>query len=126
MPVRPELHVRLPNSPGSLAALCRLLADERVDIVAFGLERQGTFRVVVDNHVRAAAVLRARHYQVREGEAIVVNVSGGPEGLVPALSLLSDAGINVEYAYGSSGRGGQPAVVIGVADPLRASAASGL
>ncbi len=37
MGIRTELTLRLPNSPGALAGVCRLLADERVNIVALSL-----------------------------------------------------------------------------------------
>ncbi|MGE0703047.1 MAG: amino acid-binding protein [Vicinamibacterales bacterium] len=126
MPVRPELQIRLPNSPGAFAAVSRILADERVTIVALSLDAQGQLRLVVDNHARAAAVLRDHHYNVVEAEAIVVNVSGGPEGLAPALAILRDAGVNIEYAYGSSGRNTTSSIVVGATDPLRAATASGL
>jgi len=126
MPVRPELLLRLPNSPGALATVCRILADERIDIVALSLESQGQLRMVVDNHVRAAAVLRDRRYPVTERDAIVANVASGFDGLAPALALVGGAGVNVDYAYGSGGRGGPSAIVIGVEDPLRAATAAGL
>ena len=38
MAIRTELNLRLPNSPGALAAVCRALADERVNIVALAVE----------------------------------------------------------------------------------------
>src|SRR6266498_3390632 len=52
--IRTELSLRLPNSPGALAGVCRLLADERVNILALALESSGQLRMVVDNHVHAA------------------------------------------------------------------------
>ena len=53
--IRTELNLRLPNSPGALAGVCRLLSDERVNIVALALDGTGQLRLVVDNHVHAAA-----------------------------------------------------------------------
>jgi len=126
MPVRPELHIRLANSPGALAAVSQLLADERITIVALCLDTHGQLRLVVDNHDHAVATLGEHHYNVTEGEAIVANVPGGPEGLSPVLAILRDAGVNVEYAYGSGGRGTTSAIVVGTANPLRAATASGL
>lgn len=126
MPVRPELQVRLANSPGALAAVSQILDDERITIVALSLATHGQFRLVVDNHDRAVGILRERHYNVTEGEAIVANVSGDPGGLAPVLAMLRDAGVNVEYVYGSGGRGTTSTIVIGTTDPLRAATASGL
>lgn len=127
MGIRTELNLRLPNSPGSLAGVCRLLADERVNIVAIALEATGQLRLVVDNHVRAASVLRDRHYQVAEKSIVLVPLANGPGALAPVLALAAQAGINVEYAYASTADGNATAsVALGVDDAHRASAAAGL
>jgi hypothetical protein len=127
MPIRPEINLRLPNSPGALNAVCRLLNDERVNIVALALDSNGLLRLVVDNHVRALGVLREQHYQVIERAVIVTAVANGPGALVPALQLLADTGTNLEYAYGSAAEAtATAAVVFGVEDAQRAAAAAGL
>jgi hypothetical protein len=127
MAIRNELNVRLPNSPGTLAGVCRLLADERVNIVALALESGGQLRLVVDNHTHAAAVLRDRHYQVSERSVIFVAVANGPGALSPLLTLATQAGVNVEYAYASTADGNATTgVVLGVDDALRAATAAGL
>jgi hypothetical protein len=125
--IRIELSLRLANSPGALAGVCRLLSDERVNVQAIGLETGGQLRLVVDNHVHAAAVLRDHHHQVTERDVIVTNISNAPGALAPALKLLSDAGVNVEYAYGGGSEGSPTAtIVFGVDEAQRAAAAAGL
>lgn len=127
MAVRTELNLRLPNSPGALAAVCRALADERVNILALSIETSGQLRLVVDNHVRAAGVLRDRHHQVSEREVVVAAVGGGPGALAPVLALAADAGVNVEYAYGTAiDTTGGAAIVLGVDNAARAAAAAGI
>ena len=127
MAIRTELNLRLPNSPGALAGLCRLLSDERVNIVAMALESSGQLRMVVDNHVHGGAVLREHHHQVTERTVLMTAVPNAPGALAPALKLVSDAGINIEYAYGGAPEAGSGAsVVIGVEDAQRASAAAGI
>ena len=127
MAIRTELNLRVPNSPGTLAGLCRLLADERVNISALAVESNGHLRLVVDNHVRAASVLRGRHYQVTERQVIFVPLANGPGALAPVLALAAQAGVNVEYAYASAADGNpSAAIVLGVEDAERASAAAGL
>jgi len=127
MAFRTELSLRLPNSPGALAGVCRLLSDERVNILAMSLETTGQLRVVVDNHVHGAAVLRDHHHQVSEREVIAMALPNSAGALGPALRLVADAGVNVEYAYGGAPEGGSMAtVVLGVADPMRAAAAAGV
>jgi hypothetical protein len=125
--IRTELALRLPNSPGALAGVCQLLSDERVNIVAIALDGAGQLRMVVDNHVHGAAVLREQHHQVAVRDVIVLSVPNGPGSLAPALRLVADAGVNVEYAYGGATEGApMAAVVVGVEDALRAASAAGV
>lgn len=127
MAIRTELNLRLPNSPGALAGVCELLADERVNIIALSVEASGQLRLVVDNHVRAAGVLREQHHQITERHVVVAAVGSGPGTLSPVLRLAAAAGINIEYAYGSAPEGAAgAAVVLGVADAQRAAAAAGI
>jgi len=127
MAIRTELNLRLPNSPGALAAVCRTLADERVNIVALSVEPSGHLRLVVDNHVRAAGALRERHHQVSEREVVVTSVGVGPGALAPLLELVAGAGVNVEYAYGTAPESvAGAAIVIGVEHAARAAAAAGI
>jgi hypothetical protein len=125
--IRTELSLRLGNSPGSLAGVCRLLSDERVNILAMGLEAGGQLRLIVDNHVHAGATLREHHHQVTERDVIVTTVPNAPGALAPMLKLVSDADVNVEYAYGGASDGGATAtIVLGVEDAQRAAAAAGV
>jgi hypothetical protein len=125
--IRKELNLRLPNSPGALARVCRVLYEERVSILALSLDGAGGLRLVVDNALRAAGVLRDQHHQVIERDVVVVSVSNGPGGLASVLQMAAAADVNVEYAYASSVEGASgAAAVLGVADAQRAAAAAGL
>ena len=125
--IRTELSLRLPNTPGALADVCSLLSDERVNVLALTLEPSGQLRMVVDNHVHAAGVLREHHHQVAERDVIVTSVPNSPGALAPALRLIADASVNVEYAYsGAADTTGMAAVVLGVEDALRAASAAGV
>src|SRR5579862_7313520 len=110
--IRRELTLRLPNSPGALGAVCRLLDAERVNILALSLEATGHVHLVVDNPVHAAASLREQHHQVTERDVIVLRVPNAPGGAAAALQLVAAAGVNVEYAYGGADDGSPSAAVI--------------
>jgi len=125
--IRTELSLRLANSPGALGSVCRLLSNERVNILAMMLESGGQLRLVVDNHTHGAAVLREQHHQVTERDVIVSSVPNAPGALAAVLRLLADASVNLEYAYSGVADGGPLAtVVFGVEDATRAAAASGV
>jgi hypothetical protein len=124
--IRTELILRLPNSPGALAGICRLLSDEHINLVALSLEPGGRLHLLVDNPLRASGALTSRHHQVSQQDVLVVVASHAPGGLAPVLSLVSDVGVNVNYVYGSAIEGtASAALVIGVDDAQRAAAVIG-
>ena len=125
--IRKELNLRLPNSPGALGSVCRLLDAERVNIQALTLDAAGTLRMVVDNHVHGGAVLRDHHHQVTERDVVVCTLPNTAGALAGPLRLIAEAGVNVEYSYGGCADGSATAsVVLGVDDAMRASAVTGL
>jgi len=127
MAIRTELNLRLPNSAGALASICRLLSDDRVNILAMSLEGNGHLHLVVDNHVHGGSILREHHHQVTERNVIVMALPNGAGSLAPALRLVAEASVNVEYAYGGAAEGSPMAtVVLGVEDAMRAAAAAGV
>ena len=103
------------------------MSDERVNIIALMLESGGHMRMVVDNHVHASAILREHHHQVTEREVILVTVPNTPGSLAPALKLLADAHVNIEYAYAGVADTNQMAsIVVGTDHVMQASAAAGV
>lgn len=125
--IRTELTVRLQNTPGALGRLCGALADERVNILALSLEPTGTLRLVVDNPVHAAGVLREHHYQISERAILYTLAPNDPGSLARIAGLLAAEGVNLEYVYTTAvEEQGMAAIVAGVPDAARASAAAGL
>ena len=126
MAIRTELNLRLPNSPGALAGVFRVLAGDRVRVLAMSLDASGLLRLVVDNPVRAVGVLRERRHPVSEREVLSVTVAPAPGALDGVLALLADAGINVEYAYAAAPEtAGMVSAFIGVEDVVRAATVAG-
>jgi hypothetical protein len=127
MPLRTELNLRLPNSPGAVAHICRLLAAERVNIAAMSVEGNGQLRLVVDNRVRATDALRADNQQITERTVIVMSVPHEPGAIARELEAVAAAGFNVDYVYASTpDRAANSMVVLGLEDAERAAAAAGL
>ena len=127
MAIRTELTLRLQNTPGALSRVCQLLGNEHVNLNALALDTSGMLRMVVDNPLHAAETLREQHYQVEQQDVLYATVPNEPGALSRAVRLITDAGINLDYAY-ASGIETEPmvSVVIGVGDAQRASAAAGI
>ena len=127
MAIRTELSLRLQNSPGALGRVCQAFNDERVNILALAIEGGGTLRMVVDNPLQASGMLKDRDYAVEERDVLVIQLPNGPGALEQATRILANAGINVEYAYGSvMDDGAMAVIVVGVEDARRASTAAGV
>jgi hypothetical protein len=127
MAIRTELSLRLPNSPGALAGVCRLLADARVNLLGVHLESGGRLRLLTDNPLHAAGTLRDHQHALEERDVLVAQLANTPGALADLTRLIAEAGVNVEYAYASVAEtSGQAAVVFGVADAQRAATAVGM
>ena len=127
MAIRTELSLRLQNSPGARAGGCQLFRGASVNVLAMSLESGGLLRVVVDNHIHAAGVLREHHFQPEMRDVLYVQMPNAPGSMAVVGRLVAAAGVNVDYAYAAVIEG-EPmaAVVLGVADAQRAAAAAGL
>ena len=127
MAIQRELTVQLANSPGALARVAQVLGNARINMLAMSVDGAGGLRIVVDNPLHAAGALREQHYQVEERDVLYATVPNEPGSLGRVVQLLAAAGINLDYAYASGiDRVPMVAVVLGVADAQRASAATGI
>lgn len=127
MAIQKELTVRLANSPGTLGRVAQVLGAGRINLLAMSLDASGVLRMVVDNPLHAAGSLREQHYQVEERDVLYATMPNEPGTLERVIRMLAEAGINLEYAYASGiDRVPMVAVVLGVADVQRASAATGI
>ena len=127
MAIQKELTVRLANSPGTLGRVAQVLGNERINMLAMSVDAAGALRMIVDNPLHAAGSLREQHYQVEERDVLYATMPNEPGTLGRVVKMLADAGINLDYAYATGiDRVPMVAVVLGVQDAQRASAASGI
>jgi hypothetical protein len=126
MAIRTELILRLQNTPGAASKVCAFLSDERVNILAFQLEAVGILRLLVDNPLHSALLLREQRMQVEERDVLYTIVPNDPGALGRLVKTLADAKVNMEYLYCTAVEGHpMAAVVVGVPDALKASLACG-
>jgi hypothetical protein len=127
MAILKELTLRLANSPGMLGRVSEVLGGEHINLLAMSVDAGGALRIVVDNPLHAAGTLREQHYQVEERDVLYAALPNEPGSLGRVLKAMTEAGINVDYAYASGiDRVPMVAVVLGVHDAQRASAATGI
>ena len=127
MAIRTELSLRIQNSPGTLNRICQQLSEERVNILALNLEAGGTLRLVVDNPLHAAGILEDQKHSVERRDVLIVQLPNDPGALEKASTLFTNAGVNIDYMYGSVVEDHSVAsIVAGVEDPQRAAMEAGV
>ena len=97
-----QISVFLENKPGSLCAMTAELAKHNIDMRALSLAETTDFgiaRIIVDKIYDTATVLKDAGYIYSMTSVLGVAIPDTPSGLSNVLSVLTDAGINVEYMY---------------------------
>jgi hypothetical protein len=119
-----QLTVILENRPGILADLCAHLSDNGINVRAMmTLEGgdTGGMRMVLDKPDEARETLTAAGVAHSTTECLAVQMPHSPGGLAEIARLLSLAGVNIDYIYGSSTAGSSTALgIFGVSDLERA------
>ncbi len=110
-----QISIFLENKAGRLAEVTRILSDADVNIRALSLADTsdfGVLRLIVDDNDKAKTVLQREGFTVGKTDVVAVAVPDQPGGLNGILSMLHDAGINVEYMYAFVHQSGSNAIMI--------------
>lgn len=97
-----QLSIFMENRAGRLAGIISLLGEAGVDIRAISVADTtdfGILRLLVRDIGRAQQLLSARGVVCSVNSVTVVEVPSAPGSLGKVLSLLNDAGVNIEYMY---------------------------
>jgi hypothetical protein len=125
MPVATQFTLLLENQPGALAEVCSELAAKAVNIqaiMASDVRGWGAVRMVVNHPETARKVFHAIGVKFTEEEVLAAMMSDRPGALGRVTRKLAENKINIDYAYGSIGKGAPRAtIVLGVSDLKRAA-----
>ncbi|HEY4611763.1 MAG TPA: hypothetical protein VII11_02140 [Bacteroidota bacterium] len=117
-----ELFIVVDNRPGALGELLGHLGREKINIEAIGLF-QDTAKISVSDLDRARNDLVAQGYQVETRDVLRIDLDNKPGSFAMVVSRLGSAGLNIDYCYGTVGKGQKSAaVIIDVEDLDRAMA----
>jgi len=110
-----QISVFLENKAGRLAEVTRILGESGVNIRALSLADTtdfGILRLIVDKYDLARDSLKSKGFTVGKTEVVAIEVPDRPGGLSSVLTVLAQAGINVEYMYAFVQHSGKNAVII--------------
>jgi hypothetical protein len=105
MPKATQLALPLENQVGTLARLCRSLADGGVNLLGLSApdtEGPAVVRLLVANGELATVALSRAGYRFEIEEVIFVELKNRPGALARAVEKLAKAGIDVRFLYATA------------------------
>ena len=110
-----QLTVFVENKQGALVDITETLATNEVNLRALSIadtQDFGLLRLIVSDNDVASSALTEKGYVLKITEVVGVKIGDQPGKLSKALSVLAQAGINVEYLYAFMARTQKHAYVV--------------
>ncbi|HEV2166552.1 MAG TPA: ACT domain-containing protein [Thermoplasmata archaeon] len=119
-----ELSLHLPNRPGQLAEIARLLAQKQINVASIHVDSKGArgdVRLVVSDPKGALVLLKKMGYAVQTHELVAIQLEDKAGSFLKVLDCLTDAGINIQHVVLLVQREGNRTLVgLGLDDLTRA------
>ena len=118
-----QLMVTVDNQVGTLSELTSVLASSGINLIAicaYAVDNKGVIMFVSDNHRQAQKLLKAKRYDVREEEVVLLSVDNKPGALQDVTEKIAAAGIDLTLLYGSVDKAGKTSRVVLVAEENQA------
>lgn len=119
-----EIALKLPNRPGALAGVARLLAQQRINLAAISVDssaRIGHVRMVVSDPDRAERLLKEAGFAAESSELIAVHLEDRAGSFLRVLDVLAHAKVNIDsVAILIAREGAETLVALGTTDRTRA------
>jgi len=124
MQIQRQFSVFMVNKPGVLAKVLNEFAQAHINLMAMTMMdsvEHGVMRLVGASPDSIRALLDRLNMQYSETDVLCVTLSNQPGALAAVTQRLSEAHINIAYAYVTAGaRGGKTTGVLKVADVKKA------
>jgi hypothetical protein len=96
-----EISLTLPNRPGTLAGVARVLAEAHINLAAVSVDStagQGHVRLVVSDPDRAVELLNSAGYPTEVREMLAVRLEDRAGSFLRVLEILAKAKVNLQGA----------------------------
>lgn len=103
-----QINFEMKNKVGVLLEVSSALSDAKVNIkaiCAYGMGEKAYFMLVTNNNAKARRVLAKLRVKTSEDEIIAVEMPNRVGQLKKAASKIANAGIDIQYMYGTVGIG---------------------
>jgi len=118
-----QISFTIPNRKGLLSEIATAVAGAKANINAVCAYEQGKsayFLLSTDSNARAKKLFDKLKIKTKEEDIVVVEMPNKIGELQKVSEKISDAGININYMYGTTGTGRSSVCVFNTSDNRRA------
>ena len=118
-----QLSFTIPNKTGLLSEVTTAIAGAKANIntiCAYEQENSAHFMLITDNNTQAKKLLDKLNIKTEEDDVVVIEVPNKVGKLQNVAQKISDAGININYMYGTTGTGRSSVCVFKTSDNKKA------
>ena len=118
-----QLGFGMPDRPGLLSDVTTALAAEKVNIgsiCAYGMEGKAFFMLITDGNAKAKKALAKLGAKVEEEDVFAVEMANRAGELQKIAKKIADAGININYIYGTTATGKTATCIFSSSDNKKA------
>ncbi len=102
-----QLSVFLENKSGQLLELCKVLAENNINMRAMSVADTSDFgiaRIIVDNAQEAETILHRKQYVVTITPVLLIEIPDKSGSLTNIFNILAKYNCNLEYMYAFAGK----------------------
>lgn len=114
-----QLMISIGNRVGALAEASSIVSDAGINLVAvcaYVIDNKGFILFVTEDNDKAKNILKAKKYDVREEDVIIITLDNKPGTLKSITEKIANAGIDLTLLYGSAEEKGKTSKVVIVSE----------
>jgi len=102
--LKKQLIITVDNRVGTLAEVSEVVSSSGINLIAvcaYAVDNKGVIMFVSEDNKTAKRLLKAKDYDVREEEIILLSVDNKPGALQAVTQRIANLGIDLTLIYGS-------------------------
>jgi hypothetical protein len=118
-----QLSFSMPDRPGLLSEITGAISGAKVNInavCAYAMDNNAFFMMITESNAKAKKAVSKLNITPKEEDVIAVEMPNTTGSLQKVAKRISDAGININYMYGTAGAGKSSVCVFSTSDDKKA------
>ncbi|MFC1708804.1 ACT domain-containing protein [Candidatus Omnitrophota bacterium] len=118
-----QLIISVNNKVGTLAEVSQVISSSGINLIAvcaYAVDNKGVIMFVSEDNKTAKKLLKAKDYDVREEEIVLLTVDNKPGSFQAVTQRVAAAGIDLTLIYGSVEQKGKTSRIALISEDNRA------